>query len=267
MEATTALAAPAHAQNPTALTAAHTPPAVPVHIAQAAQSVEIAVAALPAIDVTAPETAPPAAPATAPAVVDPVQDVAGDVTVDDNGQTSASIDLEAEARLSAQITRLYVEQRNGKASMKRTRAELRALKLELSAKLHLMKSMLVGTGRGGGWASYLRAQHLPLSSADRLVAEHEATLAPTTKKVLTEDIPKARIEEVQVMARKMAAKLNGILTSQELLYAFARELVWNIEVAEAWYTDSGFEIPKIGSDDAPCVDVPVAELADPAPAA
>ena len=199
-------------------------------------------------------------------MVDPVQDVAGDVTVDHNASTHAPIDSEAEEKLTATIIRLWADHKGSKAVVKQTRVESKALKLELSANLHLMKAILVRTGRSGGWAAYLRAQHLPLSSADRLVAEHEATLAPPAKKVLSEEVSTATTAEVQAMARKMAGKLNDILTTQELVYEFMRELIWNIDAAEASYNEAGFEIAKTGSDDAPEVDALDAELAEPVPA-
>jgi hypothetical protein len=200
-------------------------------------------------------------------VVDPVQDATGDVTVDDNGQTSASIDLEAEAILSAQITKLYVEQKNGKATVKRTRAEMKALRLELAEKLYIMKLILARTGRGGGWAAYLRAQKLPLTSADRLVAQHEATLTPAAEKVTTGELSTSTVEEIRQLARKTLLKVSRFLTTQELTYEFVHELIWGIDVAEMSYTDLGLELPKIGSDDAPEAGAPVAKPASPAPAA
>ena len=240
--------------------------------AQPAQSVLVALATkppvlvTPAAQMTSPKTAPPVAHATTPTVADPAKSVTDNTTVGHTAPTPEPIDTEAETTLTAEITRLWADHKQSKTTIRQTREEAKALRLELGAKLSSMKNVLVRTGRGGGWASYLRAQHLPLSSADRLVAEHEATLAPPAKKVPSEEVSTATIEEVQAMARKMAGKLNDILTSQELLYAYAHEFVWNLDVAEAWYTDAGFEIPKTGSDDAPEDDAPVAELANPAPA-
>jgi hypothetical protein len=182
----------------------------------------------------------------------------------DDTPTPALIDTEAEAKLSSEIVELWVKHKDGKTAARRTRAELKTLKLLLAKKLHRMKKLLVGTGRDGDWASFLRAQHLPVSSADRYVAQHEKTLAPPDEKLLTEELS---VEEVCKLAHKGLAKLCRVLTTQELVYAYVRELVWNIDVAEASYTDLGIEIPKVGSNDAPETEAPVAELAESAPAA
>jgi hypothetical protein len=125
------------------------------------------------------------------------------------------------------------------------------VRLELGAKLFAMKAILVGTGREGGWAPYLRSQELPLTTANRYVAEHEAALAPREKKLTTGELSTPTVEEIRHLAKKILPKVRRALSSQELVYEFMHELVWNIDVAEAWYTDKGFEIPKIGSDHAP----------------
>lgn len=75
-----------------------------------------------------------------------------DATVDHNAPTPAPIDAEVEAKLSAEIVELWGEQKNGKATVRRTRMELKVLRLTLAEKLHLMKSILVRSGRRGGWA-------------------------------------------------------------------------------------------------------------------
>jgi hypothetical protein len=201
-----------------------------------------------------------------PTVADPVQDVAADTSVNDSSATPIPIDTATEATLSAEIKKLWVLQKNNTASVRRTRAELKALRLVLGEKLHTMKSILVRTGRGGGWASYLRAQRLPVSSADRYVAQHEATLAPPVEKALTEELSTPTVDEIRQLARKILPKVSRFLITQELTYEFLHELIWGIDVAEMSYTDLGFEVPKIGSDGAPEVDAPVAELANPAPA-
>jgi hypothetical protein len=94
--------------------------------------------------------------------------------------------------------------------------------------------------------------------------EHEATLGPPKQKLLTEELT---VDEVRKLAHKGLPKLCRLLTTQELVYEFIHELVWNIDVAEAWYTDKGFELPKIGSDHAPESDAPIAESTRPAPVA
>jgi hypothetical protein len=67
----------------------------------------------------------------------------------------------AEATLATEIASLWNNHKDSKAAVRRTRAEVKALRRGLGEKLHQMKSLLARTGRGGGWASYLRSQKLP----------------------------------------------------------------------------------------------------------
>jgi hypothetical protein len=184
----------------------------------------------------------------------------------DNAPTPVPIDAEAEAKLTSEIVRLWAEHKGGKATVRRTRVELKALKLKLSANLHLMKAILVGTGRDGGWAAYLRLQHLPVTTADRYVTQHEASLAPPAEKDPTGELPTPTVDEVRQLAKNMLPKVSRLLTSQELVYEFMHTLIWGIDVAEMSYTDAGFEIPKTGSDDVPEVDAPVPGVVEPTPA-
>jgi hypothetical protein len=114
------------------------------------------------------------------AVVDVAQQVA------DSAGEAATMptppDTGADAKLSAEISKLWGLQKDGNAKVQRTRAELKALRLELGEKLNSMKAILVRTDRGGGWTSYLRSQRIPSNSVDRYVAAHRATLAPPAKK-------------------------------------------------------------------------------------
>jgi hypothetical protein len=260
-------AAPAASHAPTASPTSALPAssAPPAHIIQTVPPAMKQVPMPPAATVTAAETALPA-PTTTVTVVDPTQDVTADTTVEHSAPTPALVDTEVEAKLTAEITKLWSVQKDGKATVRRTRTELKALRLALAEKLHVMKAILVRTGRGGGWASYLRSQKLPLPTADRYVAEHQATLTPPAKKVLSEELSTPTVDEIRQLAQKILPKLCRVLTTQELVFEFIHELVWIIDVAEAWETEKGLEIPKVESDDATEVDAQVADSADPAPA-
>jgi hypothetical protein len=217
--------------------------------------------------------APPTAPA---AVVDPDHDVPGDVMVDDNASTRASIDSEAEEKLTVEIVILWGDCKSANTAVRLMRAEgkslrlalaedRKSLRLALAEKLHEMKTILVGTGREGRWAGYLREQGLPVATADRLVGEHQATLAAPKDKLLSEELPVATVDEVRKLAKKMLPKLCRVLTTAELAFAFIDELFWNLEASDGRETDDGLEVFRTSHEDAPEVDAPVAELANPAP--
>ena len=292
------LPAPAPAQIATAKTAS-APPAVPAHTAQAtppvlhqpARAGQVApptqfsqtappakntAPASPAPGVTATQTAPPTAPATTPTVFDPAQDVAGDVTVDDNAPTPASIDSEAEERLTIEIVILWGDCKSANATARLMRAEGKPLRLALAEerkslrwalaeKLYVMKAILVGTGREGRWAPYLSEQGLPVASADRLVGEHQAKLAAPKDKLLSEELPVATVDDVRKLAKKMLPKLCRVLTTAELAFEFIGELFWNLDAAEGRETDDGVEVFRTSHEDDASDEDQAAESAGPAP--
>lgn len=167
---------------------------------------------------------------------------------DHNDSTPYQPASEAEATLVTEITKLCSGHKDGKALVRHTREELKAIRQDLGAKLYAMKALLVGAGRGGGWAPFLRGK-LPLTTADRYVGEHEASLAGGGKSLPSGELAELTVDDVRQLARKMLPKVMRALTTQELIYEFVRELVWGIDVAEAWDTEKGFELPKVGSDD------------------
>jgi hypothetical protein len=185
--------------------------------------------------------------------------------LDHTTPTHAPIDTEAEENLSAEINKLWAEQKDGKAFVRRTRAELKTLRLELGAKLSSLKAILARTGRGGGWASYLRTRKIPLASADKYVAEHAASLTRPEEKLLTEEL--SEVEQVREAAKKLLPRLTRLLVTQELVYEFIHHILWNLDVAEVTDTDDGLEIPRTAQDDSDDVEDQAAESAVPAPVA
>jgi hypothetical protein len=89
---------------------------------------------------------------------------------------SAQTEGETEAKLNSEIKSLWSAHQASKVTAKQTKDELKALRLELGRRLHEMKSLLVRTGRSGGWAAYLRSHDLPRASVERYINKHEALL-------------------------------------------------------------------------------------------
>ena len=252
------------AKIPSALTVASSP-VVAAHANQVAPVANTGVPVPPTPGATAAQTAPPVVLVTPPTVIDPAQNVSADTTVSHDAPTGAPIDTEAEAALSTEILKLWRDHKDGNASVQRTRAEMKSLRLELGSKLHAMKAILVRTGRGGGWAAYLRVQKLPLATADKYVAEHAASLTSPERKLLKEELPEATVDNVRQLAKKMLPRLQRLLTSAELAFEFIDELFWSLEAAEGRETDDGLEVFRTSHDDAISVEAQAAELAEPTP--
>jgi len=182
-------------------------------------------------------------------VVDSIQEMTNSAAT-----TTAAPDDEVEAKLSAEIAVLYGNQRAGKATVRRTRVELKALRQQLGERLFAMKAILVGSGRGGGWAPFLRKQKLPLATSDRLVAAHQARLAPMEEKLLTEELPEPTVDQVRQFTERLLPKLCRMLTTQQSVYEFVRDVIMQISVADGRSTEAGFEILKqTATADAGCL--------------
>jgi hypothetical protein len=157
-------------------------------------------------------------------------------------------ETEAEANLTAEISTLFSLQKDGKASAKRSRAELTALRLRIAEKLCGLKQMLVGSGRDGRWAPYLRSQKISPATADRYVAQHQKLLFPPKEKLLSEELHEATADEVREFALKLMPKLKAMLRSRQSVVEFVRHVVTQIEVADGRMTADGFEVlgPTVG---------------------
>ena len=103
----------------------------------------------------------------------------------------AKAEHETEAKLNSEIESLWSAHQTTTATAKQTKEELEALRFDLGEKLREMKSILVRTGRGGGWAAYLRSHALPRASAERYIKQYEAIFNTEGKNRLTETISEA----------------------------------------------------------------------------
>jgi hypothetical protein len=144
---------------------------------------------------------------------------------------SAPTEIEVENKLHNEILSLWVTLKVGKAVARKTNEELRTLRLDLGRKLYEMKTILARTGRGGGWAPYLRANGIARASADRLVDRHEASLDPETK-CLGEAITEATAEDVQRLVRSLLPRLRRILTTPSWVEWFSVEVAFQLEMGD-----------------------------------
>jgi hypothetical protein len=157
------------------------------------------------------------------------------------GVVEAPTEVEAENKLHSEILSLWITHQVGKAVARRSNEELRTLRVELGSKLYQMKTILARTGRGGGWAPYLRAHGLPRASADRLVDRHETSLNPKTKRLI-ESIPETTADDVRHLVSSLLPRLRKVLTTPSWVEWFS------VEVASQLGMGDG--IPIVGVDEA-----------------
>lgn len=90
--------------------------------------------------------------------------------------TTAEPGSEEEQKLAEEIARLWEVHAQAKTSVKKTKAELKAIRERLSERLYEMKQLLARPGRNGQWSAWLKEHKISRASADRLVQRFAATL-------------------------------------------------------------------------------------------
>jgi hypothetical protein len=105
------------------------------------------------------------------------------------------------------------------------------MKAELAERLSDFKAILARTGRNGGWADFLRAQKIPLATADRYVERHRRTTAEAAGNLLTEEISELSPDQISALVKKMAASLTKKLKTPKSIGQFVAELSAAMSVA------------------------------------
>jgi hypothetical protein len=170
----------------------------------------------------------------------------------------------AEAQLTNEIADMWRVHTQSRAALHKTRAELKQIRTELSQRLHELKSVLSRPGRGGAWSSFLDAQAIPRSSADRLVRAHEKTISAEPENCLDEQIPEPTDVVVRRYVHALWPRLSKVLTTRDSVQVFVAELNRMAEKSFADHPLLGSALPK--SSDLPSylmhLDLPVRAVED-----
>jgi hypothetical protein len=146
---------------------------------------------------------------------------------------SEQTETEVEGKLTSEIRALWSAHRIGKATVKRTKEELKTLRLDLGGKLYEMKVLLARCGRGGGWAAYLRSQDLPRATAERYIKQLNPKQIDSSETFSEPDE-----EDVRRLARRILPKLRKALKTATWMELFLVELQYLWERADADSTDA-----------------------------
>jgi hypothetical protein len=126
---------------------------------------------------------------------------------------------QTEVNLTAEIEQLWQVHSKAQTSLSRSRAEAKVVRDDLSRRLHELKSVLSRPGRGGAWSSFLEAQKIPRSSADRFVRSHEKKVA-SEKNCTTEQIVEPTAVTVRRYLQGLWPRLSRVLTTREAVDLF-----------------------------------------------
>jgi hypothetical protein len=130
----------------------------------------------------------------------------------------------AEAQLVSEVGNLWQVHTQAQTSLHKTREELKLIRANLSRRLHELKAVLSRPGRGGAWSSFLGAQKIPRSTADRLVRTHEKTLTAEGRNCASEHIEEPNEVVVRRYVHALWPKLSRVLRSHDSIEAFIVEL-------------------------------------------
>jgi hypothetical protein len=155
-------------------------------------------------------------------------EVTGTVATVESAQTAN----ESEVKLTSEIKLLWSSHQTSTATAKRTKEELENLRFDLGLKLREMKSILVRTGRRGGWSSYLRSHGVPRASAERYIKQYEAIFNPP-KNRLSDTISEPSEEDVRRLVRSLLPKLRKVLTTPESVSLFVDEVAQQLQASVA----------------------------------
>ena len=138
-----------------------------------------------------------------------------------------------EERLAIKIRELWIEHTEAKITVTKTRDELKAIRKRLAEHLSQMKQLLVKTGRGGGWSSFLRAERIAKATADRLVRRHQESGVQETN-VVTEQVSELGETDIQHFFESVMPALKKKLTTPRLAFDFLLWFVPSFELAHEW---------------------------------
>jgi hypothetical protein len=132
-------------------------------------------------------------------------------------------DPEVEVQLVEEIGKLWSAHNRKSFSVRQSREELNRVRNSLAKQLHAYKALLVGTGRNGRWATFLKERGIPVKRADRYVKHHAASSFPLEKKLDTVQLPPTAAEVTQKV-KKLAPGLIRFLPSPESVSQFMQKL-------------------------------------------
>jgi hypothetical protein len=171
--------------------------------------------------------------------------VTDETNVSSSCDESTQAHRETEAKLNSDIKSLWSAHQVTKATAKHTRQELETLRFDLGCKLHEMKSLLVRSGRSGGWSSYLRSHGILRGSAERYIKRSEALANPVANR-LAETISEPTEEDVRRLVRNLLPRLRRVLTTTRSVAWFLERVSLQLETTDAsgWGMDGAVPVEK-----------------------
>jgi hypothetical protein len=154
------------------------------------------------------------------ATLDAVRDAAAEPETGGQPGTAQPDDAVIETQLAQEISTLWSDHVRLSGARRATSKELRQVRARLAERLFAMKQILCRAGRAGQWRSWLRQQHIPRSTADRLAMRHAETLGGDEGNVPTGAIPGSPEDSAETLAKSVWLRIGKFLVTDESVIQF-----------------------------------------------
>ena len=157
------------------------------------------------------------------------------------------VDSATEQELAHAITELWSVHVQAQQIVKKTKADLKAIRTNLAEHLYSMKLLLARPGRGGQWSGFLSQHGISRTSADRLVSSHEKSLNPdgiSTNGAITD-------EEIKKIAQSVWSRLQKQLVCHREIYQFFSKLIVESHVPYETFDDGVLILLPLSAQEAP----------------
>ena len=125
---------------------------------------------------------------------------------------------EDEQRLADEIRQLWAVHVDAKTTVKKTKADLKAIRERLSERLYELKQLLARPGRNGQWSAWLKERKISRATADRLVQRYGANLPGYESP--HEAISNPSEDTAEKLARVVWSRFRKVLSSEESVIHF-----------------------------------------------
>jgi hypothetical protein len=134
--------------------------------------------------------------------------------------TVPSIDIEAENVLVGSIQSLWSARKTSSQSAKKSREASKERRQLLATQLRVYKSLLVGTGRDGRWASFLRQEKIPRATVERWIKGLDPV---DSAGAVSSPFPEPTRERVVALFGKLLPRILQVVTTQDAVRWFFAE--------------------------------------------
>jgi hypothetical protein len=165
---------------------------------------------------------------------------------------------ETEQTLATEITQLWAVHTDAQYVVKKSQAELKAIRQSLGGRLYAMKQILARPGRAGQWSSFLEQRGISRTTADRLVAGYVKLLG-TDENGTTGSVSDLSDEQIAELAKAVWKKLGQKLGTKRAAYTFLARLIAESGVGNFKFTRAnarGLALVDPAADSTPQVTAP-----------